>query len=315
MERMQSTYENLVDFNLSESGVHPLTPRELLGRRPRRRARSAAGLHAVERHHRAARARSPRSIPARHRSRRGHQRRLGSQLHHRLAAGRAGRRGGDAGAELHADLGAGARASAARFANGRSSRTRGRPLAPDLDALDALVTARTKLIVICTPNNPTGARLTAASSTIARDRRPSRRLDAVRRGLSRRRARRASRRRRCGAATNASSSPAGCRRPTGCPACASAGSSAPPALVASIVVVSRLHDDRAGALSDRWRASRSHPSAGARLLERTRGILRAQPAADRALAARTRRLLAGSRRRPARSSTCATLRASTRPSW
>jgi aspartate/methionine/tyrosine aminotransferase len=31
MERMQSTFENLVDFNLSESGVHPLTPRELLG--------------------------------------------------------------------------------------------------------------------------------------------------------------------------------------------------------------------------------------------------------------------------------------------
>jgi aspartate/methionine/tyrosine aminotransferase len=30
MERMQSTYENVVDFNLSESGVHPLTPRELL---------------------------------------------------------------------------------------------------------------------------------------------------------------------------------------------------------------------------------------------------------------------------------------------
>jgi aspartate/methionine/tyrosine aminotransferase len=31
MERMQSTFENVVDFNLSESGVHPLTPRELLG--------------------------------------------------------------------------------------------------------------------------------------------------------------------------------------------------------------------------------------------------------------------------------------------
>jgi hypothetical protein len=30
MERMQSTYENLVDFNLSESGVHPLSVRELL---------------------------------------------------------------------------------------------------------------------------------------------------------------------------------------------------------------------------------------------------------------------------------------------
>jgi aspartate/methionine/tyrosine aminotransferase len=31
MERMQSTWENLVAYNLSESGVHPLTPRELLG--------------------------------------------------------------------------------------------------------------------------------------------------------------------------------------------------------------------------------------------------------------------------------------------
>jgi aspartate/methionine/tyrosine aminotransferase len=30
MERMQSTYENLVDYNLSESGVRPLSPRELL---------------------------------------------------------------------------------------------------------------------------------------------------------------------------------------------------------------------------------------------------------------------------------------------
>jgi aspartate/methionine/tyrosine aminotransferase len=31
MERMQSTWENLVEYNLSESGVYPLTPRELLG--------------------------------------------------------------------------------------------------------------------------------------------------------------------------------------------------------------------------------------------------------------------------------------------
>ena len=30
MERMQSTYENQVEFNLSESGVHPLTLGELL---------------------------------------------------------------------------------------------------------------------------------------------------------------------------------------------------------------------------------------------------------------------------------------------
>jgi aspartate/methionine/tyrosine aminotransferase len=31
MERMQSTWENRVEFNLSESGVHPLTSRQLLG--------------------------------------------------------------------------------------------------------------------------------------------------------------------------------------------------------------------------------------------------------------------------------------------
>lgn len=33
---------------------------------------------------------------------------------------------------------------------------------PDLDALASLVTARTKLILLCNPNNPTGARLTGA---------------------------------------------------------------------------------------------------------------------------------------------------------
>ena len=30
MERMQSTWENVVEYNLSESGVHPLTLHELL---------------------------------------------------------------------------------------------------------------------------------------------------------------------------------------------------------------------------------------------------------------------------------------------
>ena len=30
MERMQSTWENIVDYDLSESGVRPLTLRELM---------------------------------------------------------------------------------------------------------------------------------------------------------------------------------------------------------------------------------------------------------------------------------------------
>ena len=33
---------------------------------------------------------------------------------------------------------------------------------PDLDRLASLVGPRTRAIVLCTPNNPTGARLTAA---------------------------------------------------------------------------------------------------------------------------------------------------------
>ena len=58
MERMQSTWENVVDYDMSESGVRPLTLRELVddGVRPRRVPRPAARLQPVERHDRAARA-------------------------------------------------------------------------------------------------------------------------------------------------------------------------------------------------------------------------------------------------------------------
>ena len=35
MERMQSTWENVVDYNLSESGVHPLSLAELISEEER----------------------------------------------------------------------------------------------------------------------------------------------------------------------------------------------------------------------------------------------------------------------------------------
>ncbi len=44
MERMQSTYENDVAFNLSESGVHPLTLGELADDDASRAALMAEGL-------------------------------------------------------------------------------------------------------------------------------------------------------------------------------------------------------------------------------------------------------------------------------
>ena len=56
------------------------------------------------------------------RPRAGHQRRLRSQLHRRLAAHRAGRRGGPARAQLHADLGARARVRRHRSRVARSSK-------------------------------------------------------------------------------------------------------------------------------------------------------------------------------------------------
>ena len=88
----------------------------------------------------------------------------------------------------------------------------------DLDALAAVVNARTKMICVCMPNNPTAQALS------------SREVDEVARGSSRTRSTAApsamaSRARRSPDAASGSSSPAGSRRPTGSPVCASAGSS------------------------------------------------------------------------------------------
>ena len=87
---------------------------------------------------------------------------------------------------------------------------------------------RTRLIVICNPNNPTGARLRRTSSTPSA---PSPTGTAP--GCSRTRSTEARnwtvwKRRACGGAPRACSSRAACRRRMACPACASAGSPGPP---------------------------------------------------------------------------------------
>jgi aspartate/methionine/tyrosine aminotransferase len=48
MERMQSTYENQVEFNLSESGVHPLTLGDLVNDEASRAALMAEGLRYIQ---------------------------------------------------------------------------------------------------------------------------------------------------------------------------------------------------------------------------------------------------------------------------
>ena len=163
MERMQSTYENLVEFNLSESGVQPLTPRELV--------EDAEGLEGLL-----------------------DQRLVYTQSNGTIDLRRAIASIYPGATPEHVEVTNGG--SEANFittlnliepgddvvmlvpnymqtwglSRAFGGTIREWPLLEDraagrwrvdLAALEALVTPRTKMIVICNPNNPTGARLTA----------------------------------------------------------------------------------------------------------------------------------------------------------
>jgi aspartate/methionine/tyrosine aminotransferase len=164
MERMQSTYENLVEFNLSESGVRPLTARELV--------ENTAGLDGLL------------DQPLVYSQSNGTL-----ELRAAIAAQYAGTgvdhievtNGGseanfislfrliEPGDEVvmllpnYMQTWGLARAFGATVKEWRlvEDHAAGRWRA-DLAALEGLVSPRTKMIVICNPNNPTGARLTAA---------------------------------------------------------------------------------------------------------------------------------------------------------
>ena len=165
MERMQSTYENLVDFNLSESGVHPLTLAELLEEpsrhdlvldqrlvytqsngTPELRDRVAALYPGATREH----------IEITN---------GGSEANYVCLWNLV-----EPGDEvvmmvpnymqtwgLARGFGGAVKPWALRERPGDPPRW-----APDLAELESLVTPKTKLILLCNPNNPTGARLTAA---------------------------------------------------------------------------------------------------------------------------------------------------------
>lgn len=165
LERMQSTWENLVDINLSESGVRPLSPRELLEGDPGAvdalldqrlvytqsngtpELRSAiAGLY-------------PGATADHVQVTNG-----GSEANFvtlwRLVEP------GDEVAMLvpnYLQTWGLARAFGGTVREWRlvEDRDQGR-WRPDLDTLERIVSGRTRLIILCTPNNPTGARLTSA---------------------------------------------------------------------------------------------------------------------------------------------------------
>jgi aspartate/methionine/tyrosine aminotransferase len=164
MERMQSTWENLVDYNLSESGVVALSPRDLLVDRdaleglldqPLVYTQSNGTIALRE----AIAALYPGATADHIQVTNG-----GSEANY-VTIWRLVEPGDEVVMLLpnYMQTWGVARAFGATIRDWPlvEDRQAGRWRA-DLGALDGLVTPRTKLIVLCNPNNPTGARLTAA---------------------------------------------------------------------------------------------------------------------------------------------------------
>lgn len=164
MERMQSTYENLVEFNLSESGVRPLSARELV--------EDTVGLDGLL------------DQPLVYSQSNGTLELRAAIAGHYPGAGVDHIEVTNGGSEAnfittfrliepgdevvmlvpnYMQTWGLARAFGATIREWRlvEDRVAGRWRA-DVGALEGLVSSRTKMIVICNPNNPTGARLTAS---------------------------------------------------------------------------------------------------------------------------------------------------------
>lgn len=276
MERMQSTFENLVEFNLSESGVRALTPRELI--------EDAGGLDGLL------------DQPLVYSQSNGT-----IELRTAIAALYPGAgidhvevtNGGseanfittfrliEPGDEVvmlvpnYMQTWGLARAFGATVREWRfiEDRAAGR-WRVDLAALEALVNAQTRMIVICNPNNPTGARLTASElDGIARiaDKHGAWILsDEVYRGAELDGQETASMWGRSDRAIITS----GLSKAYGLPGLRIGWIVAPPPLVAAFWSYHDYVTIAPGALSDRLARVALAPARRERLLERTRGILR-----------------------------------------
>jgi hypothetical protein len=277
MERMQSTYENLVDFNLSESGVRPLSPRELLNDRgaldalldqplvytqsngtiPLREAIAALYPGATADHVEVTNG--------------------GSEANY-ITTWRLVEPGDEVVMLLpnYMQTWGVARAFGGTIRDWKlvEDAEAGRWRA-DLAALDRLVTPRTKLIVICNPNNPTGARLTAAD------------LDGIARAADRVGAWVLADEIYRGAELDGQDTPtmwgrservivtSGLSKAYGLPGLRIGWIVAPPTLVASTWSYHDYLTIAPGTLSDRLARAALEPARRRQLLERTRGIIRA----------------------------------------
>jgi aspartate/methionine/tyrosine aminotransferase len=160
MERMQSTWENLVDFNLSESGVHPLTPRELLAHADLGIVLDQPLVYSQSNGTTVLRSliaqQYPGSTPDHIEVTNG-----GSEANY-IVSWRLIEPGDEVAMLVpnYMQTWGLVRAFGATVKEWPliEDREAGR-WRPDLDGLSQVVSDRTRLIIICTPNNPTGARL------------------------------------------------------------------------------------------------------------------------------------------------------------
>ena len=276
MERLQSTFENLVEFNLSESGVRPLTPRELI--------EDAQGLEGLL------------DQPLAYTQSNGtiELRRAIASIYPGASVDHIEVTNGGSEANFittfnliepgddvvmlvpnYMQTWGLSRAFGGTIREWRliEDRAAGR-WRVDLAELEALVTARTKMIVICNPNNPTGARLTAAE------------LDHIARVADRHGAWILSDEVYRGAELDGQETPSmwgrseraiitsGLSKAYGLPGLRIGWIAAPPALIASLWSYHDYVTIAPGALSDRLARVALVPERRARLFERTRGILR-----------------------------------------
>ena len=162
LERFQSTYENEVDFNLSESGVQPLQLGELLRDSASREALLAETLRYTQTNgtpplRASIAAIYPGATPDHVQVTNG-----GSEANY-LAAWHLVEPGDEVVMMTpnYKQLWSLARAFGAKVIDWPLVLGDGR-WHVDVDALERLVSSRTRLVIVCNPNNPTGARLPAA---------------------------------------------------------------------------------------------------------------------------------------------------------
>ena len=279
MERMQSTWENQVEINLSESGVHPLTLGELLGGDEDRERLLTLALGYPQ---------TNGTIPLRTAIAAMYPGATSDHLH--VTNG-----GSEANfctcwslldrpdevvmmAPNYMQTWGLARAFAGTVREWPLREIDGR-WRPDLDALRALLTPRTKLLLICNPNNPTGACFDAAT------------LDAICREAARHGTWILSDEIYRGAELAGRETPTiwgryeralvtcGLSKAYGLPGLRIGWIVGPPSFVANTWAYHDYTSIAPGAINDRLATAALAPETRARILQRTRGILNANLAA------------------------------------